>query len=166
MQGAYSSIKTAAAASALAETRLAPSMTASVELGISEKEYFLIHLRPGSPVAMGQYGPYNPNIGPVTEMVGIRPRALEVGARTLGTTEAVPQYVRDLGPDAIVWWEKKYLYEAEHIWFWRTGYESKTATPITMMELEEIYNNPLLRNKTSEMWLPESELFKPILRKP
>lgn len=91
----------------------------SRSISISDAEYFNIHNRPGSSVAMGQYGPYIEGVG-ITEKYGFRSQALALEARTLGTYEAIPGYIRELGGEAIVWWEMKYLYEAEHIYFFRT----------------------------------------------
>ena len=62
---------------------------------------------------MGQYGPYV-NGQPITETYGIRPGALQVGARTLGTEQAVPGFIREMGPEAIVWWEEaRAIYESQ-----------------------------------------------------
>jgi hypothetical protein len=141
------------------------------ESPLDDVSYRSLHLNPGSAVAMGQYGPYNPNIGwgtPVglTEALAIQPSACQLGARTLGTAQIVPNFVQELGPEAIVWWEMKYLYEAEHIYFYYTGFESTTATRITSMEIERIYDNPFLKAKTTEIWLPRDNLFKPRPRTP
>jgi hypothetical protein len=98
---------------------------------------------------------------------------LKVGARTLGTEQIMPgKILEGMPPEAYVWWERPYMMEAEEIYFWRTGYErpglpgapaglQNGRTPITWLELMEIYNDPALRAKTTEIWLPESETFKP-----
>ncbi len=127
---------------------------------ISEAEYINIHNRPGSAVAMGQYGPYR--YGMTIGEQSWRRMAINRGARTLGTLEAVPQAVRDQGAAAIVEHELQYLYEAEHIWFFRTGFESPTATPTTWLELEAIAADPALSAKTTDVPLLHDPNLKPV----
>jgi hypothetical protein len=129
---------------------------------ISEAEYINIHNRPGSAVAMGQYGPYR--YGMTIGEQSWRRMAINRGARTLGTFEAVPLEVREQGAAAIVQHELKYLHEAEHIWFFRTGFESPTATPTTWLELEAIAADPALSAKTTDVPVMHDPNLKPVPR--
>ena len=107
---------------------------------ISEEEY--ARVRPGDPIALGTYGFQ----GALEK--GFREQAKCLGARTLGTYEAVWKDIRNLGDEAIVWWEKGYLMDAEFIVFYLTGMEKNFPTSITYMELLAVQKDPLLRSKT------------------
>jgi hypothetical protein len=129
---------------------------------ISEAEYFNIANRPGSTVSMGQYGPYvgeGKGAYGYTEMFGFRRQAQNLGARTLGGE--VPDLGPDMTPDMALWFEKPYLEAADHIYFFRTGFESPTATKITWAELEFIDSKPHLKAKTTDIWLKKDPAFKP-----
>jgi hypothetical protein len=131
---------------------------------ISEFEYTNIHNRPGSAVAMGQYGPYR--YGMTIGEQAWRRMAITRGARTLGSMEAVPLTVREQGAAAVVQHELGYLKDAEHIWFFRTGFESPTATPITWLELEAIAADPALAAKTTHVPVMYDPLLRPVPAKP
>ncbi len=124
-----------------------------MEAAIDDLEYGNIHNHPGSPVAFGTYGPHN-----LVE-ASFQPAARSIGARTLGTMEAVPKSVRSMGRQAIVDHEMQYLHDARAINFFRTGLESATNTPITWMELTAIRADPTLMAKTRWLRLPEDDLF-------
>ncbi|GAB3903243.1 hypothetical protein GCM10028803_31340 [Larkinella knui] len=127
--------------------------TPQITLPLSEAEYGNILNRPGSPVAMGHYGPtveYTVGFG----AIAIQEEASKVGARSLGFIDAlgdgaVPRFVREMGNESIVWWEMKYLYEAEHIHFYLQGIEHPLTTEITIMELNVILQEPSLLSKTT-----------------
>jgi RHS repeat-associated protein len=163
--GQFAETGVGAGVGALGMWQMAQPMTFNPKLPpmpepITELEYIMIHERPGSTVAMGQYGPYADSGLTLGEHYWMR-QALDRGARTLGTTDAVPKWIRSVGPEAIVWWEKSYLMEAEHIYFFRTGFESPTATPITWMELEMIAADPALAAKTTHVPLLHNPLIRP-----
>ena len=131
---------------------------------ITELEYINIANRPGSSVALGQFGPYTPEGIPTGEYYWMR-QALDRGARSLGNTDAVPKWIRNIGApgdhSVLLWWEKGYLMDAEHIYFFRTGFESPTATPITWLELE-IVADPALAPKVTHVPLLHNPLIRPI----
>jgi hypothetical protein len=135
---------------------------ADVALPLNHDEFSNILNRPGSPVAMYHYGPSET---PLVQVL-VEQDASRVGARTLGHVVdklpdgspipyalqdgAVPVFVREMkSSEVIVWWEMKYLYEAESIHFWLTGLEGPTTTPITVMELNAILRDPSLLSKTT-----------------
>jgi RHS repeat-associated protein len=109
---------------------------------------------PRSPIALGTYGhPFE---------AGMEHEAMQLGYRTLGTSEAdaarlgivtpVPDSVRALGKEAIVEHEvEMFLKPAERIAFWLTGKEHEYENSITFMELKRIWDDPALYNKTE--WL-------------
>jgi RHS repeat-associated protein len=132
---------------------------------ITELEYINITNRPGSAVALGQYGPYGDHGLTIGEHYWMD-QALNRGARTLGTYDATPKWIRNVGApgdhSVLLWWEKGYLMDAEHIWFFRTGFESPTATPITWLEIEMIAADPALAAKATDVPLLHNPMIRPV----
>ncbi|MFS0736118.1 DUF4157 domain-containing protein [Sphingomonas sp. 1P06PA] len=141
---------------------------------LSEGEFYDTLHAPGTPISLGMYGSGVDMIevrpGQILPMETTLERKLlmrqgkRVGARSLGYVEQgeryrpddmlphavgdgpVPEWVRELGPEAILWWEDKYLQEADRIHLWLTGYEGPKATPITAGEIERVLR-PDLRDR-------------------